>query len=58
MKTILTFLLPVLIILSGIIGCILFVNGIYYISAVLSMTSVVSFACWITMMHDKKTTLG
>lgn len=58
MKTILSILMPILIVLGSVTGALLYVNGVYYASAVITMTSIVSFACWITMMGEKKSTFS
>lgn len=55
MKTILTFLLPLIAIITGVASFRLFANDSYYLSAVCTITAYLSASAWVYLLTRKAT---
>jgi hypothetical protein len=58
MKTLLTFLMPVLIFITSIVSCKLFFKADYYISALLTLSCYLSIILWVEIISHKKLILN
>jgi hypothetical protein len=58
MKTLLTFILPVLIFITSAVSCKLFLESDYYTSALLTLTCYLSIILWVEILSHKKIILS
>jgi hypothetical protein len=58
MKTLLTFLMPVLTFITSIVSCKLFFKADYYISALLTLSCYLSIILWVEIISHKKLILN
>lgn len=58
MKTLLSFVMPVLIFITSVVSCKLFSKSDYYVSAILTITSYLSVILWVEILSHKKLILS
>jgi hypothetical protein len=58
MKTLLSFIMPVLIFITSVVSCKLFLNSDYYSSAILTIACYLSVILWVEILSHKKMILS